>query len=213
MVDKLVELHQVDYTKTELLNISQPNGFMERQVLGWIKRYDHAKTDKISGVEELTTWLLKNIPVSPKPTIIHYDYKLNNAMFSEDFDRFTGLFDWEMTTIGDPLADVGVALSYWVEDGDSEELKNGLGRSITVKEGFFTREEFLEDYAKKSGRDISNIHFYLTFSYFKLAVIAQQIYFRYFNGQTSDERFSNMNQAVANLMQYAFYYSRGELAW
>ncbi|MBR8645879.1 phosphotransferase family protein [[Brevibacterium] frigoritolerans] len=83
MVDKLVELHQVDYTKTELLNISQPNGFMERQVAGWIKRYEHAKTDKISGVEELTTWLLKNIPVSPKPTVIHYDYKLNNTMFSE----------------------------------------------------------------------------------------------------------------------------------
>ncbi|MFF2588874.1 phosphotransferase family protein [Peribacillus butanolivorans] len=213
MVDKLVELHQVDYTKTELLNISRPNGFMERQVAGWIKRYEHAKTDKISGVEELTTWLLKNIPVSPKPTVIHYDYKLNNAMFSEDFDRITGLFDWEMTTIGDPLADVGVALSYWVEDGDSEELKNALFRSITVKEGFFTREEFLEDYANKSGRDISNIHFYLTFSYFKMAVIAQQIYFRYFNAQTSDERFSNMNQAVENLMQYAFYYSRGVLPW
>jgi aminoglycoside phosphotransferase (APT) family kinase protein len=213
MVDKLVELHRVDYTKTELLNISLPNGFMERQVAGWIKRFEHARTEEILGVDELTSWLHTNIPVSPKPTIIHYDYKLNNAMFSEDFGKMAGLFDWEMTTIGDPLADVGVALSYWVEDGDSEELKNGVGKSITVKEGFFTREEFLEDYAVKSGRDISNIHFYLTFSYFKLAVIAQQIYFRYHNGQTNDERFSTMNQSVANLIQYALYYSKGVSPW
>lgn len=214
MVDKIVELHRVDYTKTELLNISRPNGFMERQIAGWIKRYENAKTEEIFGVEELTKWLHTNIPVSPDPTIIHYDYKLNNAMFSDDFSEMTGLFDWEMTTIGDPLADVGVALSYWVEDGDSEELKNTLGKqSITTKDGFFTREEFLENYANKSGRDISTIHFYLTFAYFKLAVIAQQIYLRYFKGQTNDERFSTMNLSVANLIQYALYYSKGVSSW
>lgn len=214
MVDKLVELHRVDYTKTELLNISRPNGFMERQIAGWIKRYENAKTEEIFGVNELTTWLQTNIPVSPNPTIIHYDYKLNNAMFSDDFCAMTGLFDWEMTTIGDPLADVGVALSYWVEDGDSEELKNTLGKqTITAMDGFFTREEFLENYANKSGRDISNIHFYLTFAYFKLAVIAQQIYLRYFKGQTNDERFSTMNHSVANLIQYALYYSKGVSSW
>lgn len=214
MVDKLVELHRVDYTKTELLNISRPNGFMERQINGWIKRYELAKTEEISGVDELTSWLQKNIPVSPKPTIIHYDYKLNNAMFSDDFREMTGLFDWEMTTIGDPLADVGVFLSYWIEDGDSEELKNTLGKqSITAKDGFFTREELLEDYANKSGRDISNIHFYLTFAYFKLAVIAQQIYLRYFKGQTKDERFSTMNQSVGDLIQYSLHYSKGVSSW
>jgi aminoglycoside phosphotransferase (APT) family kinase protein len=210
MVDKLVELHQVDYTKTELLKISRPDGFMERQVGGWIKRYENAKTEEIPGVDELTSWLQKNIPVSPKPTIIQYDYKLNNAMFSEDFHEMAGLFDWEMATIGDPLAEVGVALCYWADAADTKELKNGiLNDAITAKEGFFTREEFLDRYARKSGRDVSNIHFYVTFSYFKLAVISQQIYFRYYKGQTNDERFSRMNQTAANLIEYALFSTRG----
>lgn len=204
MVDKLVELHSIDYNQTKLANISKPDGFMERQVHGWIKRYENAKTEKISGVNELTKWLETNIPVSQKPTIIHYDYKLNNAMFSEDFNEMVGLFDWEMTTVGDPLADVGVALSYWSEADDPVELKQGLGNpSVTIMEGFFTRREFLEDYANKSGRDISNIDFYLTFAYFKLAVIVQQIYYRYHKGQTKDPRFAHLDQFVANLIQHA----------
>ncbi|MFC4799676.1 phosphotransferase family protein [Neobacillus sp. GCM10023253] len=210
MVDQLVELHQVDYTRTELLNISRPDGFMERQTGGWIKRYENAKTEEVPGVKELTSWLQKNIPESPKPAIIQYDYKLNNAMFSEDFREMNGLFDWEMATIGDPLADVGVALCYWLESGDPDELKGGSGKQpVTAKEGFFTRREFLERYAKKSGIEVANIPFYLTFSYFKLAVIAQQIYFRYFKGQTQDERFARMNRAAASYIEYALLSTKG----
>lgn len=210
MVDQLVELHQVDYNQTELVNISKPEGFMERQVLGWIKRYERARTEEVPGVDQLTKWLKDNIPVSPKPTIIHYDYKLNNAMFSDDFSEMTGLFDWEMTTVGDPLADVGAALGYWMEADDPEQLKKGHGKpSVTIKEGFFTRREFLEDYAKKSGRDVSNVHFYLTFAYFKLAVICQQIYYRYHKGQTNDSRFAHLNQSVANLIQHALFSAKG----
>ncbi|GAB3043573.1 phosphotransferase family protein [Virgibacillus ainsalahensis] len=210
MVDKLVELHRVDYNQTELVNLSKPDGFMQRQVFGWIKRYERAKTENVPGVDQLTKWLQSNIPVSQEPTIIHYDYKLNNAMFSEDFSEMTGLFDWEMTTVGDPLADVGAALSYWVEADDPEQLKTGLGKpSVTINEGFFTRREFLEDYTKKSGRDVSSIHFYLTFAYFKLAVICQQIYYRYHNGQTNDARFANFNESVANLIQHALHSAKG----
>ncbi|MFB4168826.1 phosphotransferase family protein [Virgibacillus sp. JSM 102003] len=210
MVDKLVELHQIDYTKTSLVNIAKPDGFMERQVKGWIKRYDRSKTDDVPGVTALTNWLTDNIPVSPDPTIIHYDYKLNNAMFSDDFSEMTGLFDWEMTTVGDPLADLGAAMSYWIEAGDPELLKKGLGKPpVTVIDGFFTRAEFVEDYAKKSGRDVSSIHFYQTFAYFKLAVICQQIYFRYKQGQTNDTRFSHFDKFVSNLIQYALHTSKG----
>lgn len=210
MVEKLVELHQVDYTKTDLLNISKPEGFMERQVLGWTKRYYLSKTDEILGVDELTKWLEKNASTSGKPAIIHYDYKFNNAMFSEDLTEMVGLFDWEMTTVGDPLADLGGALGYWVEDSDPELLKNGFGKiPITVKDGFFTREEFLQEYAKKSGRDLSNVHFYLTFAYFKLAVIGQQIYYRYKKGQTQDKRFANLNKIVESLIHHALHCSKG----
>ncbi|MFZ3577111.1 phosphotransferase family protein [Virgibacillus sp. DJP39] len=204
MVDKLVELHAIDYTKTGLVNISKPDGFMTRQVGGWIKRYERSKTDEIPKVVQLMKWLESNIPVSPQPTIIHYDYKLNNAMFSDDLSEMTGLFDWEMTTVGDPLADLGATLSYWIQSDDPELLKRGLGKPpVTVKEGFFTRKEFLMDYEKKSGRDVSNIHFYQTFAYFKLAVICQQIYFRYKSGQTSDPRFADFDKFITNLIQYA----------
>jgi aminoglycoside phosphotransferase (APT) family kinase protein len=210
MVDKLVELHQVDYMKTDLLSISKPNGFMERQVAGWTKRYYLSKTDDIPGVNELTKWLEKNVSTGTDSAIIHYDYKLNNAMFSEDCSEMIGLFDWEMTTVGDPLADLGAALGYWIEDSDPEELKNGFNKApVTTRNGFYTREEFMQEYARKSGRDLSNIHFYLTFAYFKLAVIGQQIYYRFKKGQTQDQRFANLNRLVESLIHHALNYSRG----
>lgn len=204
MVDTLVELHAIDYSKTALAGMAKPAGFMERQVSGWIGRYERAKTDDIEEVESLKQWMMDNIPVSQEPTIIHYDFKLNNTMFNEDFSEITGLFDWEMTTVGDPLADLGAAMSYWIQADDPELLKKGMGRPpVTVNEGFYSREEFICRYAEKSGRDVSQIDFYLTFAYFKLAVIVQQIYYRYKNGQTQDPRFANFDKFVKNLIRYA----------
>ncbi|TFE00670.1 phosphotransferase family protein [Jeotgalibacillus salarius] len=201
MVDRLVELHAIDYTKTGLVEISNPDGFMERQVHGWIGRYERAKTDEIPEAERLQQWMMEHIPVSQAPTVIHYDYKLNNAMFTDDLTEMVGLFDWEMSTVGDPLADLGAAMSYWIQHDDPHLLKHGLGKpSVTVNEGFMTRNEFIEAYAKKSGRDVSNMDFYLTFAYFKLAVICQQIYFRYQKGQTNDQRFAHFDQFVKTLL-------------
>jgi aminoglycoside phosphotransferase (APT) family kinase protein len=115
-----------------------------------------------------------------------------------------GLFDWEMSTVGDPLADLGVALSYWTESGDPELIKIGVGQaSVTTLTGFLTRREFIETYAARSGRDVSNVDFYLTFGYFKLAVILQQIYYRYKKGQTNDPRFSNLEKTVKSLLTHA----------
>lgn len=204
MVDTLVELHAIDYSKTALVEMAKPEGFMERQVKGWVGRYERAKTDDIEEVEALKQWMLENIPESQEPTIIHYDFKLNNAMFSEDFSEITGLFDWEMTTVGDPLADLGAAMSYWIQADDPELLKRGMGKPpVTVNDGFYSREEFIRRYGEKSGRDVSQIDFYLTFAYFKLAVIVQQIYFRYKNGQTQDPRFANFDRFVKSLIRYA----------
>lgn len=204
MVDTLVELHAIDYTRTALVEMAKPEGFMERQVKGWIGRYERSRTDDIEEVDALKRWMLDNIPESQEPTIIHYDFKLNNAMFSEDFSSITGLFDWEMTTVGDPLADLGAAMSYWIQADDPELLKRGMGKPpVTVNEGFYSREEFIRSYGEKSGRDVSQIDFYLTFAYFKLAVIVQQIYFRYKNGQTQDPRFANFDRFVKSLIRYA----------
>ncbi|WP_153125114.1 phosphotransferase family protein [Peribacillus tepidiphilus] len=203
MVDKLVELHSIDYKKTGLLEISKPERFMERQVHGWISRYERAKTSEITEVEALTSWLIKHIPKNHQSAVIHYDYKLNNSMFSRDLSTLIGLFDWEMATVGDPLADLGVAMGYWIEKDDPNLLKQGLGKApVTVYDGFMTRKQFIEAYARKSGRDVSNMNFYLSFAYFKLAVIVQQIYYRYKKGQTNDQRFSKFDEFAKSLITH-----------
>ncbi|TWT03385.1 phosphotransferase family protein [Planococcus sp. CPCC 101016] len=204
MVDLLVELHSLDYQQTPLVELANPTGFMRRQVEGWVGRYERAQTDTIEGVDRLAEWMLTHIPASQEPAIIHYDFKLNNALFSEDFSEITGLFDWEMTTVGDPLADLGAAMSYWIQADDPDLLKKGLGKApVTVLDGFYSREEFIASYGEKSGRDVSDMNFYLTFAYFKLAVIVQQIYYRYKKGQTKDPRFANFDQFVKSLMKHA----------
>lgn len=204
MVNQLADLHSIPYEKTGLAQISKPDGFMERQVHGWILRYDRAKTEEIKEVGPLVAYLQKNIPRYSQTSIIHYDFKINNAMFNPDLSEMIGLFDWEMSTVGDPLADLGVALSYWTESGDPELVKSGLGQaSLTTLDGFLSRNEFIEAYATRSGRDVSTIDYYLTFGYFKLAVILQQIYYRYELGQTKDTRFSALGKMVKSLITHA----------
>lgn len=201
MVDRLVHLHSINYKETGLEKMSKPEGFIERQVHGWISRYERAKTSEIREAETVMKWLAEHIPIGKEATIIHYDYKFNNAMFNENLTKMIGLFDWEMTTVGDPLADLGVAMSYWIQRDDPDSLRKGFGEEpVTVMDGFMTRSEFIEAYGKKSGRDVSGMNFYMTFAYFKLAVIAQQIYYRYKKGQTQDRRFVKFGQFSESLI-------------
>ena len=208
VVDTLVELHAVDWQEAGLGKIGRPEGFLERQVKGWIGRYDKAKTHEIREVEPLANWLARNVPQSPPATIIHNDYKLNNLVLNpEDLTEVRAVLDWEMATIGDPLFDLAVSLSYWVEAGDSQELREVLP-TVTDAPGFMTRKEFVDYYAEKSGRDLSEMHWYVVFGYFKLAAILQQIYARWHNGQTKDDRFANFNERVRNLILHAHELSR-----
>ena len=203
VVDTLVELHAVDWREAGLGDFGRPEGFLERQVKGWIGRYDNAKTEEIEEVGPLTGWISRGIPESPPPTIVHNDYKLNNLLLNpEDLTEVWAVLDWEMTTIGDPLFDLAVSLSYWVEAGDSQELKEVLP-TVADSPGFFTRREFVDRYAEKSGRDLSEMHWYMVFGYFKLAVILQQIYARWHKGQTKDDRFANFDERVKNVILHA----------
>jgi aminoglycoside phosphotransferase (APT) family kinase protein len=203
VADTLAELHAVDPDETGLGDLGRPEGFLERQVRGWIERYDKAKTDDIDEVGALTGWLVKDIPESPSPTIIHNDYKLNNLILnSDDLTEVRAVLDWEMATVGDPLFDLAVSLSYWTEPGDSQELK-AVMPTVTSTPGFMTRREFMDRYAERSGRDLSEMHWYMIFGYFKLAVILQQIYARWKKGQTGDARFANFNQRVRTLILHA----------
>ncbi|MRX72236.1 phosphotransferase [Bacillus lacus] len=204
MADTLAELHKVPYEQTGLTEISKPNGFMERQVTGWIERYQRAKTDDIAEADILMKWLAERIPDTQYISVIHYDFKLNNALFSRDLYELSGLFDWEMATVGDSLADLGAAMSYWMEPDDPLPLKLGLGKpSVTASGMFYSRKEFMERYALKSGKDLTHIHYYLTFAYFKLSVICQQIYYRYKKGQTADQRFADFGKYTEILIQHA----------
>ena len=208
VVDTFVELHAVDWQKAGLGELGRPEGFLERQVKGWIGRYDKAKTEVIEEVEPLTEWIARDIPESPPATIVHNDYKLNNLLLNpEDLTEVRAVLDWEMTTIGDPLFDLAVSLSYWVEAGDSQELKEVLP-TVASTPGFMTRREFIDRYAEQSGRDLSNVHWYVVFGYFKLAGILQQIFARWKNGQTQDERFATFGDRVRTLILHAETLSR-----
>jgi len=203
VADTLVELHAVDWKEAGLEELGRPEGFLERQVKGWIGRYDEAKTEEIEEVEPLTEWISDGIPESPPATIVHNDFKLNNLVLNpDDLTEVRAVLDWEMTTIGDPLFDLAVSLSYWFESDDPQELKEVLP-TVTSTPGFWTRKEFIDYYAEKSGRDLSDMHWYMVFGYFKLAVILQQIYARWYKGQTKDERFANFNERVRNLILHA----------
>ena len=208
VVDTLVELHAVDPAEAGLGELGRPEGFLERQTEGWISRYDEAKTDEIEEVGPLTDWLVNNVPDSPPPTVIHNDYKLNNLVLSpDDLTEVRAVLDWEMTTVGDPLFDLAVSLSYWIEPGDPDDLK-AVMPTVTSTPGFMTRRELIDRYAEKSGRDLSEMHWYVVFGYFKLAGILQQIFARWKNGQTSDERFATFGDRVRTLILHAETLSR-----
>jgi aminoglycoside phosphotransferase (APT) family kinase protein len=196
VVDTLADLHAIDVASTGLDGLGKPAGFVARQIRGWTERWHAAKTSEVPDMEALTTWLEERIPADPvRPTLVHGDYKLDNVMLAvDDPARLVGVFDWEMSAVGDPLVDVGILLCYWI---------HAAVLSVTARPGWFTRDELLTRYAQRSGADLSNITLYEVFAVFKLAVVIQQIYARYVRGQTDDPRFAAMGAQVAQLARGA----------
>jgi aminoglycoside phosphotransferase (APT) family kinase protein len=192
-VKTLAELHAIDWKAARFGEIAHPDGFLERQVRGWSERYERSKTETVPDMEKLMAWFPKNIPQfkSGHATVIHNDYKLNNIMLDNRLQDVVAVFDWEMATIGDPIFDLAVTMSYWFQENDPKDLQEGL-KTVTTLRGFYSREEFIDRYAELSGREIKNFDFYLAFAYFKLAVINQQIYSRWKKGQTHDPRFASL---------------------
>ena len=202
LIDVLVELHAVDWRAASLDTIGHPEGYLQRQVAGWIDRYARARTPEAPEVARLSTWLSDGLPQSPPATVIHNDYKLNNMLLDpRDPRRITAVLDWEMATVGDPLSDVASLLVYWTGPGESE-MMGGL-KAVTGAAGFPTRREIAQMYAQSSGRDVAALDWYVAFAYFKVGVICQQIYYRWFKGQTRDERFSGHGAVATNLLRQA----------
>jgi aminoglycoside phosphotransferase (APT) family kinase protein len=199
-VDCLVELHAVDIEEHGLVSLGKPTGFLERQVRGWFERWNRAKTEEIALMDRLIQWLTDHLPVSPAPTLVHNDFKLDNLMLdAQDPGRIEAVLDWEMATVGDPLVDLGLILCYWSQPSDP----GGTKASLTSEPGWFTRDELIGRYAELTGRDVSLINYYEVFALFKLAVVLQQIYVRFHRGQTQDERFRHFDRRVHNLIQQA----------
>ncbi len=198
MVDLHCRLHALDYKAIGLENFGKPEGYVNRQVNGWARRFRDAKTPDVPDFEAVISWLTENQPAdAPSGCIIHNDYKFDNLVLdpANPLD-IIGILDWEMTTLGDPLMDLGCSLAYWVNRDDPDEMQL-LVMQPTHLEGMMTRAQIVDLYSEISGRDIQNMDFYYAFGIFRLAVIAQQIYYRYYHGQTKDERFANLGFGVA----------------
>jgi len=210
VVDTLVALHAVDIRATGIVNIGKPEGFVARQIHGWADRWRRAKTGELAELDQIISWLEERIPdeTANHATIVHNDFKLDNLLLDpEDPARIVAVLDWEMCTVGDPLIDVGLLLTYWTMRGRKDESgtadRNSSLRAVTNGPGWLSREEIIERYKSGTGRDLSRIVFYETFARFKVAVVVQQIYFRYVQGQTRDERFRNLDALVKELIQEA----------
>ena len=202
-VENLADLHRLDYEAAGLGDLRRPGQYVERQVIGWAKRYDGSKTDTLPDIDSTTKWLKERIPQDTDAVLIQNDYKWDNLVLDpEDLARIVGVLDWEMCTIGDPLMDLGSALTYWLEPGDPSEMKT-VQCFLTSLPGSMTRMELAEHYAENTGRDVSNILFYYVFGLLKLAVIVQQIYYRYAKGLTRDERFAPLILGVRALGKLA----------
>lgn len=204
LVDTLATLHRVDVPAAGLTELGHPEHYVTRQVEGWAKRWEAARTERTVDASTLIAWLREHLPSSPAATLVHNDYKLDNMLLgADDPSQITALLDWDMCTYGDPLMDVGYTLALWPEAHEIERRSLGWGMP-TWNEGFLTRAQFVERYAERTGFDCSNVGWYVTFNVFRFAAIIQQIYKRYVAGQTHDERFAvfgaQVNALIATLL-------------
>jgi aminoglycoside phosphotransferase (APT) family kinase protein len=204
LLDTQIRLHTLDYAAVGLGDLGKPQGYVERQVTGWCERFEKAWTDDVPKCEALMAWLKDHMPPdSPRPGVIHNDYRFDNVVL-DPRDRLTiiGVLDWEMATLGDPLMDLGSSLAYWVQPGDPPQAQT-LRMQPSHLPGMLTRDEIMSYYAEKTGAQIRNPDFYYVFGLFRLAVIAQQIYYRFKLGQTKNPRFQAFGLFVSVLSQVA----------
>ena len=199
LISAFAELHSIDIHTAGLTDFGKADGYVQRQVEGWTRRYQKAQTDEITSMDNLAKWLAQNMPEQSATTLVHNDYRYDNVILdASDWRNIVAVLDWEMSTLGDPLMDLGSSLSYWIQADDPEVMKH-LALSPTFLAGNPTRAEVVALYEERSGREVTEPVFYFAYGLFKLAVILQQIYARYKLGHTKDERFAGLIHAVKAL--------------
>lgn len=204
LVDVLARLHAVDWRAAGLEGFGRPQGYLERQVRRWSQQWERSKVDELPALDELMGRLAAALPESPPATLVHGDYRLGNlALDPDDPGRVVAVFDWEMATLGDPLADLGYLLMSWADPDEPEVSTLSSFRSVTAEPGFPRRAELVRAYASCSGRDPSTVDYYVVLAFAKLAVISEGIYARHLKGQTVGEKFAGLTRASVPLAEHA----------
>jgi len=201
---KLIELHQVDFKAVGLTDFGKPEGYVKRQVLGWNRRYEKAMTDDVQDFADVRKWLEDNMPEGEVGhSILHGDYRLDNVILCEENPfEIKAILDWEISALGDPLMDLGNTLAYWTQADDPDDMK-AMCMQPCFAPGMLTRTEICEIYARETGYDLNNFNYYLVYGVFRLAVILQQIYYRYYHGQTKNPAFAAFGGRTDMLGNYA----------
>ena len=211
LIDALVEVHAVDWQAAGLEGFGKPTGYLERQLRRWLGLWEHNRTRDVPEVERVGTWLAANLPESGPATIVHGDYRLGNTMFAPAAPaRLIAIFDWEMATIGDPLADVGYLCMFWTErDDPAGGLREALGR-VTRLEGFPTRAELVDRYEQRSGRSMRDLRWYTALALWKSIVFMEGNYKRAVAGTTDDPYLKQFGEGVLELARRAEEVTRGD---
>jgi aminoglycoside phosphotransferase (APT) family kinase protein len=210
LVDALVELHAVDWQDAGLEGFGKPTGYLERQVRRFLGLWEHNRTRDVPAVESIGEWLRAHLPESGPATVVHGDYRLGNTMFAPQAPaRLTAVFDWEMATIGDPLADVGYLSALWVDRHDPEGGSFELS-SVTRGEAFPLRDELVARYEEQSGRSVTDIRWYRTLALWKSIVFMEGNYKRAVTGATDDPYLKGFGEGVLELAQRTEALARGE---
>ena len=196
LVDALAELHLADADAVGLAGLGRPEGFVSRQMAGWSNRWEAARTQKFPEMDTLMKELSKRVPRPQTATILHNDFKLDNAMLSDD-GELVAVFDWDMATRGDPLVDLGTLVAYWVDE--KGPIRAIFGDRVQVLTPYMSRAEVIDRYATSTGFDVSEVRFHVALALYRIAVILEQIYIRFAKGQTSDDRFTAF-ESVAPLL-------------
>jgi aminoglycoside phosphotransferase (APT) family kinase protein len=204
LVDTLLTLHAVDPDGVGLADFGRPQGFLERQVRRWWQQWEASKTQELPAIEELHRRLLEAIPTQSAPGIVHGDYRFDNVIYApDDPRRIAAVVDWEMSTVGDPLCDLGLLVVYWVTDAAEATASALPGGRVSLGEGFPTREQMIARYAAGSDRDLTNLEWYVALGHYKLAIIAEGINARFLLGMTVGDGFETMGPAVPLIVDHA----------
>jgi aminoglycoside phosphotransferase (APT) family kinase protein len=209
LVDALVELHAADWQAAGLEGFGKPTGYLERQLRRFTGLWEHNRTREIAAVETVGTWLRENLPESPAATVVHGDFRLGNVIVAPDSPtRLTAILDWEMATIGDPLADLGYLCTLWVDRDDPPMGMFELS-AVTREEGFLLREELVARYEERSGRSMTDIRWYQTLALWKSIVFMEGNYKRAMSGSTDDPFLASFGEGVVQLAERAEAIARG----